>query len=142
MPDWIFVLDNADDKSIFFPSPSSSAAESGLATFLPHGSTGTIIVSTRDREVALAICRKNINVIAKYVMPEDDALKLFQDKYDSDSNRESSLKLLEALAYLPLAIVQAASYMQITNLNPSEYLDRCKSNSRTLLGELINDINR
>jgi signal recognition particle GTPase len=77
--DWIFVIDNADNRLDFYPEPNESdtisIAQYGIAKFIPRGSKGTIIVTTRDREVAWNLV--NQNILIKPELNPEQAIELF-----------------------------------------------------------------
>ncbi|KAI5791509.1 P-loop containing nucleoside triphosphate hydrolase protein [Pyronema domesticum] len=135
--EWILVVDNADNKLDFYPEPksieskgtetvSNVIAYDGIAEFIPGGSKGTIIVTTRDREVAQNLA--NQNVIIKPELRPEQAMELFYHHY---SNTESMpddtaavTRLLMELQYLPLAIVQIAAYLDLNrSITISRYLE-------------------
>ncbi|KAI5820734.1 P-loop containing nucleoside triphosphate hydrolase protein [Pyronema omphalodes] len=134
--EWILVLDNADNMLDFYPtalestasdeSNTVSAAHDGIAKFIPRGSKGTIIVTTRDLEVARNIASRN--VIIKQEMTPEQAMELFDHHYPNaeeaaDDSRTSLQRLLEVLQYLPLTIVQAAVYLDLNRtFSISEYI--------------------
>ncbi|KAI5783272.1 hypothetical protein FPQ18DRAFT_266860, partial [Pyronema domesticum] len=135
--EWILVVDNTDNKLDFYPEPksieskgtdtvSNVIAYDGIAEFIPGGSKGTIIVTTRDREVARDLA--NQNVIIKTELRPEQAMEVFYQHY---SNTESMpddtaalTRLLMELQYLPLAIVQVAAYLDLNrSITISRYLE-------------------
>ncbi|KAI5799425.1 hypothetical protein FPQ18DRAFT_417189 [Pyronema domesticum] len=115
--EWILVIDNADNKLYFYPEPKSteskesntiSIAHHGIAKFIPRGSKGTIIVTTRDREVARNLA--NQNVIIKPELDPEQAIELFYQNYSNaqctSPDTTALPRLLRELQCLPLAIVQ------------------------------------
>jgi hypothetical protein len=154
--DWILVLDNADNKLDFFPEGKASSMEiepesDGLAQFVPRraGNKGTLLVTTRDREVAYQLTGGN--VLSKAEMGPEEAKQLFAKYYPATTTNhqlhgESILGLVEAVCYLPLAIVQVAAFLQLNPaISPSLYLERFNS-ARTeqhgLLSNAVYDIHR
>jgi tetratricopeptide (TPR) repeat protein len=138
--EWILVIDNGDNKLDFYPEPTSTDSElkesdtdsiayDGIAEFIPRCSKGTVIVTTRDREVALNLA--NQNVISKPELVPEQAIELF---HQYNSNAESSPndtaalpRLLSELQYLPLAIVQVAAYLNLNrSITTSRYLEMYK----------------
>ncbi|KAI5816870.1 hypothetical protein BZA77DRAFT_246013 [Pyronema omphalodes] len=139
--DWILVLDNADNMLDFYPTASNnpeskergskerengSIAHGGIAKFVPRGPKGTIIVTTRDREVARHLA--NQNVIFKPELSPEQAMELFYHHYPkpedaSDDTNTSLGRLLKELQYLPLAITQVAAYLDLNrSISTSDYL--------------------
>jgi len=128
--DWILVLDNADDKLDFFPVQNISLGQSdGLAKFIPNNPNGTVIVTTRDRDVADQLA--NRNVLHKEPMDLEEAGLLYFTYYPEAAEftyDESILQLLNELHYIPLAIVHAASYLRLNpSTSPSRYLELLSS---------------
>jgi hypothetical protein len=75
--DWVVVLDNAGIILDFFPGSDEEAV--GLAQFIPHGSKGAVIATTRDHEVAVQLA--DMNTLSKGVMSLGDADELFRACY-------------------------------------------------------------
>ncbi|KAI5815398.1 hypothetical protein BZA77DRAFT_248567 [Pyronema omphalodes] len=145
--DWILVLDNADNKTDFFPG-STGAESDGLAKYIPKCAKGTIVITTRDYEVAqqLAVTK---GVLTKAVMSLHDARSLYQQHYHGGVpyHEADCDKLLDELQYLPLAITQVASYLQINRqtITPTEYLaefQRTKASRQQLLSRPVHNIFR
>lgn len=137
--EWVIVLDNADDVQECYPElgdPVRIARGDGIAKFVPRGSKGTVIVTTRDKAVASKL--SNGNVLEKKKMDAQEAMQLFTNRYKVlDKDKESVEKLLEELQYLPLAIVQAAAYLDEQNelLSPAEYFREFKDTKAALLSK-------
>jgi len=137
--EWLLLLDNADDLSDFAGNDSS------LSRYIPQGSKGTVIVTTRSRQVAN---RLNCNAIAITAMDVGEAAQLFAQRcpqYKSAQDAEAVSKLLESLDYLPLAVVGATSFMVEMDTSPSEYLELLNSTKQTrhdLLSTQFNDVHR
>ena len=144
---WVLVLDNADNKADFFPEENDATRNCGLAQFIPRGGQGTIIMTTRDLELADQLADSNI--LPKDMMGEDQAEQLFAQYYPTaihHHDRESTIKLLGALQRLPLAIVQVAAYLRRNRaLSLAGYLEHFNSTracQRRLLSQPFNDLRR
>ena len=137
--EWLLLLDNADDLSDFAGNDSS------LSKYIPQGSKGTVIVTTRSRQVAN---RLNCEAIAITAMDVGEAAQLFAQRcpqYKSAQDAEAVSKLLQSLDYLPLAVVGATSFMIEMNTSPSEYLELLNSTQQArqeLLSTQFNDVHR
>ncbi|KAF8245506.1 hypothetical protein K440DRAFT_646208 [Wilcoxina mikolae CBS 423.85] len=132
---WILVVDNADNPSEY------QANRMGMAKYIPQGTKGTLIITTRSGTVASRLGCKSINVPK---MDPNDAeellLRLCTETVD-DTNLMRDL--LQALDYLPLAIAAAAAYMRETGTLPTEYLEMLNSSHQaSLLMSEFNDIHR
>ena len=142
--DWILVLDNADNKDDFFPEENSTT--NGLAQFIPRGLQGTVIVTTRDFELADKLADEN--TLRKDMMEEAQAVQLFKLHCPKETHHEheSILQLLGALQRLPLAIVQVAAYLrQNSACSLADYIELFNStrdSQMRLLSRPFNNLQR
>ncbi|KAF3397499.1 Nephrocystin-3 [Talaromyces pinophilus] len=119
---WVLVFDGVGD---------AENAEF-LARHVPtHAwrTSGSVIVTTRSEEVALKFVPKKEDVVVLDPMDEAHALKLLGRKLDMPFDSiEDAKKLVAALEYIPLAIVQAAAYINRAKPPCSlrQYLDKLK----------------
>jgi hypothetical protein len=111
---WILILDNVDDDAFLRKLPATgqeskvngqpNAATQPLWEFIPQSSNGSIIVTSRTKEVALKIVGYS-DLIAIEPMARSEALELLQRKLDLPRESQEALKLVEELEFMPLAIV-------------------------------------
>ena len=147
---WIIILDNADDPNMFSnihheraktDTGISGSQRNSLASFLPQSQHGSILITSRDRDTALRLTGKNAHIIKVEPMNESHALRLLQTKIDDDIAQDGALELLEALDYMPLAISQAAAY--INNYAPritlTKYLDQFRKSDKSKANLLNRD---
>jgi tetratricopeptide (TPR) repeat protein len=122
---WLMVIDNADDMDVMF----SEGDEPPFYDFLPSNTKGSILFTTRNHEVTVALDIGWDSTIPIGEMDQNEATQLLQKRLTKAQLRdeESTGKLLEFLAYLPLAIRQASAYMSRTGITPSTYLGYCES---------------
>lgn len=141
--DWVLVLDNADNKLDFFPGLDGCPG-ARLAKYIPSTSKGTVIITTRDCEVALQLAGPR-GILTKEAMGIDNARELFYQHYQSDvPNTIDCTELLQELHYLPVAIAQVGSYLAINRhtITPSKYLKMSRDkqvNRRRLLSNPVNN---
>ncbi|KAJ5930429.1 FabD/lysophospholipase-like protein [Penicillium verhagenii] len=113
---WLLILDNADDIELWTSPLPPEAGSKWLIDYMPQSRLGTIIWTTRDRKVATRVAQENVVTVLQ--MDEYVASELMR-KYliDPIGNEEQPtlLRLLQRLSYLPLAIVQAAAYINSTH---------------------------
>lgn len=150
--DWLMVLDNVDDETIFSSTGHTSHAGEltptqkfhGLQRFLPQTSHGSILVTSRNRVAARDVTNEDDCVIHVDRLPDDDAMSLFRKKVPSDKSPEEDFKtLLGELDNLPLAITQAAAYIsKSSRMTVSRYLGLFKSDQVRYLEMAANDIRR
>ena len=118
---WLLVLDNADDDIVHSLSRTSvsKAAASGetsqskrpLSAYIPQRANSALLVTTRARSVATKLVEPR-DVIAVEPMTEVDATALLKKKLDIADIESDMEELTNILEYMPLAIVQAAAYIQ------------------------------
>jgi len=144
---WIMILDNADNLLEMFPPASKDKKPIGLSNFLPQGSKGTILITTRDRVVASRLA--NMDLLEVKAMEAGEAGALFlryaPDAISSSEDEMAFPRLLEALKFLPLAIVGAAAFMRENCVSSSEYFElysKSKQSQSELLCSEFNDFRR
>jgi hypothetical protein len=120
---WLFILDNADDVDLWFSPKSHSPAASRLAQYIPQSPRGRVLVTSRNRKTAV---RMNVDHLPNLgELDADTAAELLRkwlpgrDPADESHNVQ---QLLEELAYLPIAIVQAAAYISENGISLAEYM--------------------
>ncbi|KAF7553925.1 hypothetical protein G7Z17_g3294 [Cylindrodendrum hubeiense] len=125
---WLMVIDNADDTQLFFPSlqepevVTSTSQEEHLGLYIPECVHGSVLVTTRNKQVGLKFAKGNppIEVGAMYGEESEQLLRA----HLRDRNVASSelAELSARLEYLPLALVQAAAFIEMNTMAFSEYL--------------------
>ncbi|WPJ65283.1 hypothetical protein SMAC4_13902 [Sordaria macrospora] len=108
---WIVILDSADDVDVFFGA-GSNPERRPLADYLPQSPNGSLLVTTRNKNLACRLVGGYKNTIEIGPMAEGDALLLLERKLSLLSDKDSAEELVRALEYVPLAISQAAAYIQ------------------------------
>ncbi|KAI3530692.1 hypothetical protein CABS02_14420 [Colletotrichum abscissum] len=130
---WLLIVDNADDTELLFTS-------SKLTSCLPSSRKGSILLTTRNHQAAARFSRSlSMRLVEMDTMEATNLLcKGLDEGQFSDS--QSTTQLLEYLAYLPLAIRQAAAYMSSNqNVTVSKYLGYCKASDDKLVKLLSKD---
>ncbi|CAI7636366.1 unnamed protein product [Penicillium pancosmium] len=133
--DWVCILDNVDEANLLYsfstirardpPKSSSHALTKPLVEYIPRTRKGRTIITGRSRDVALKMVNDR-DLVEVQPMEESEALELLQRALRQSEESPHSRQLVSALQFLPLAIVQAGSY--IRKLGPrssvSRYLDK------------------
>ncbi|KAH0558830.1 hypothetical protein GP486_004529 [Trichoglossum hirsutum] len=141
---WLLVFDNADDIDMWTSGPSSGQRSGRLISrlldmwilrpgsgqrsdrlidYLPRSKQGRTIFTTRDRKTAVELAQQNVIEIPE--MDEHMAMQLLQKcliNPDLIDNEQDTKALLARLTYLPLAIVQAAAYINKNGIVLAGYL--------------------
>jgi tetratricopeptide (TPR) repeat protein len=137
---WMMVLDNVDNVEVFYPQPSHGPSSS-LAAYLPQSHNGSILITSRSRDAAAKLTGSYKNVKEVQAMDTGQALRLLRNKLEGSFNEDGAADLLDALNHIPLAITQAAAY--INRRGPratiSSYVDEFRKNDRKKVNLLNRD---
>jgi tetratricopeptide (TPR) repeat protein len=134
---WLLVVDNADDANILFGNGQQAH---GIIEYLPQSETGLILFTSRHQEVATKLAGSD--VIELDEMDNQEAVSFFKNSLASNSVAQKQLfnntadvtELLKELAYLPLAIAQAAAFLsQNKNLSIAGYLQLLQGTEQGLI---------
>ncbi|KAH7124365.1 hypothetical protein EDB81DRAFT_731294 [Dactylonectria macrodidyma] len=152
---WLMVLDNVDDVNLFYPSssagrdgaichladenPAALSVQQPLAVFLPKCRNGIILVTSRSMDAAEKLTGSHKAVYGISAMDDAQALQLFRNKLQGDSDKTAAADLLRALDYIPLAITQAAAYInrRAPRISVKTYLDAFRESDKKK-GSLLN----
>lgn len=118
---WLLVYDNADDIDMWIPGGESSQESDHLIDFLPRSRQGSIVFTTRDRKTAVELAHQNVMEVLE--MDKQISTQLLRNYLvNKDLISKDAEALLAQLTYLPLAIVQAAAYINKNAILLSRYL--------------------
>lgn len=122
---WILVFDNADDIDMWIGNPVSTQQSSKrLIDYIPRSDTGRVIFTTRNRKVAVKLAHRNVVEVGK--MTEEMSTQMLRNflihKDLVDSRPADTRAILTSLTHLPLAIAQAAAYINENAITLGEYL--------------------
>jgi hypothetical protein len=117
---WILIFDNADNMDMWFHSSNITLA---LKDFLPQNKQGHIIFTTRNRKLA-------VKLASSYVIPipeldEEtgvDILNKLLIRKDLVNDKDITIAFLKQLTFLPLAIAQAAAYVNENDIRLTDYI--------------------
>ncbi len=118
---WMLVVDNADDMDLLF---GPSDAPGGLNEYLPESESGLVLFTTLSQEVAVGVAESN--VIKLHEMDLSEARRFFKKSLIPNGNPPAdaeTAELLKELTYLPLAIAQAAAFLNKTQASIATYLE-------------------
>ncbi|KAK4159493.1 kinesin light chain [Cladorrhinum sp. PSN259] len=130
---WIMVLDSADDRDVFYDLASGDARDARqFATYLPQSRNGSILVTTRNKDLAFRLTGRRQNIIEVGRMAPTDALTLLEKKLGPLPDIDIATNLVQELDYIPLAISQAAAYIQARAplSSPKKYLAEFRESER------------
>ncbi|BCR87174.1 uncharacterized protein ACHE_31161A [Aspergillus chevalieri] len=117
---WLLIFDNADDSDMWM---KDSGAASALRDFLPYNTQGHIIFTTRNRKLAVKLASSDVVHVRE--LDEKAGLEFLERSLIEGSllnDHHAMITLLEQLTFLPLAVTQAAAYMNENSIGVSDYL--------------------
>ncbi|KAN0066846.1 hypothetical protein V8E54_015018 [Elaphomyces granulatus] len=134
---WLMIVDNVDDMNIWLTSDGSSPA---MDTYLPQSKYGFVLFTSRNRQLATKLV--GLDVISICQMDDKMATNLLRasliDENLVNDHRITS-QVLDQLNYLPLAITQAASYINQTEISLTTYLSLLQSEEKVMVELLSQD---
>jgi tetratricopeptide (TPR) repeat protein len=130
------VVDNADDATVLFEpwsgetnleKPASASTRYSLVDYLPLSLNGTTVMTTRDRKVAEGFIEYAEDILDVKPMDTEKAVALLTKrlkKQEPDFVRDDLVDLARELDYMPLAMSQAAAYVnqRAPRVTVSKYL--------------------
>ncbi|KAL4924960.1 uncharacterized protein BDV17DRAFT_294909 [Aspergillus undulatus] len=119
---WFIIFDNADDIGMWTENSNGTPA---LKDLLPYSDQGHILFTTRTRKVAARLASAPKYVMHVLEPSTDDALELLRQsglREEVLDDTGTCITLLEQLAFLPLAIAQATSFIYENDTGLSDYL--------------------
>lgn len=145
------ILDNADDAEVFFPKAVSDTPSDGskaisvLASDIPRSSKGSVLITTRNRNLGKDLADGDTPLEIQPFEPQE-AEVLLKSKLPYDSwNAADAGTLLKTLGYIPLAITQAAAFVGHYDMSLEDYLaalNKNDSNLKNYLSEELEDPRR
>jgi hypothetical protein len=127
---WMMILDNVDDVETFFPKSSESSSIS-LAAYLPQSRNGSILITSRNKDAASRLAGGLQNTKEVQTMDESQGLQLLRNKLQDAAKEEGAPDLLHTLDYIPLAITQAAVFInRRSRMTVLGYLDEFRKNEK------------
>jgi NB-ARC domain len=134
---WLLIYDNADDTDMWVTGHNVSAA---LKSFLPRSRQGYVIFTTRNRQLAVRLAAPELVTLDE--MNEETAVNMLRASLvqkDLIQNHEAVITLLQLLTFLPLAIIQAAAYINETGINLADYVSLLKEQEEDTIELLSKD---
>ena len=133
---WLLIVDNADDLDLLRGTQHTE----GLLAFLPESDDGLTIFTTRHGAVAQYLTGSDVIEIGKMTKQETtDLLEKTLIRKGLCDDSEVVTNLLTELEYLPLAITQAAAYINTNKSSISEYLRLLKKTDHDAVTLLSTD---
>ncbi|KAF4447806.1 hypothetical protein F53441_8710 [Fusarium austroafricanum] len=125
---WFLVVDNADDTKTVM---GTERTERGIYQLLPQSDAGRILFTTRYRKLAVSVAGKGI--IDVPAMDQDEAKSYLKEALIQEiaqDDDQAADRLLTLLMFLPLAITQAAAYLNENEIPVAKYLQLFENTDR------------
>ncbi|KAF1985833.1 hypothetical protein K402DRAFT_454822 [Aulographum hederae CBS 113979] len=133
---WLLIVDNADDIKMWL---EKDGQQKRLIDQLPGSEKGCTLFTTRDRKAAVTLAHQAIITVDN---PDEQTAMQMLHGYlvikKLMENTKTATKLLGALAFLPLAIVQAAAYINVNTVDLATYLELLEVQEEEVI-ELLSD---
>ena len=128
---WLIILDGADDLSVFYPGPENASDHPHFLSWLPRAAHGSVLVTSRNRAVALNLIGPHKEPNAIYPldsMTPEEAVQLLKSKIPEPLwDEENGYAIVKELSYIPLAISHAAAYIDYSVDLLEGYLDKIRT---------------
>jgi hypothetical protein len=109
---WLMILDNADDDSVFFAADEDSAGTAQISditshtkpleSFLPQTPNGMVLITSRNRIAAINLAGTCGSIVQVEPMDEEDALALLNTRVPfSEPSKADAKALVQALEHIP-----------------------------------------
>ncbi|KAL4972996.1 hypothetical protein BDW66DRAFT_154205 [Aspergillus desertorum] len=137
---WLLIFDNADYMQMW------TTGSAPLKDILPRSEHGQILFTTRNRKLALKLAPSKVLSIPD--VDKNTAMKMLENLLIQECLLQDStitFAFLEQLDFLPLALTQAAAYINENGIGLTEYLSLLKEEETTaveLLSEEFEDEGR
>ena len=132
---WLLIYDNVDDIDLMYGQQHGR-----LAAYIPRSNRGSIIMTTRNRQVGIKFATAK-NTVSLSDLTEADSIGLMTMSLgESNPEDEPELKrLVHVLGGIPLAIIQAISFIQENTITPARYLELYEANDSNRIELLSQD---
>ncbi|KAK3326646.1 P-loop containing nucleoside triphosphate hydrolase protein [Apodospora peruviana] len=134
---WLLVIDNADDIKLVCGSPNMPES---LDSYLPQSENGRIMFTTRSRDVAIRVAEDTIKLDEFSLSEAKELLGKLVTRKDLIHDDASVTELLRELTYLPLAITQAAAYLERNEVSIAEYLGLLRNTEKDMVDLLSEEL--
>lgn len=129
---WLMVIDNADDMELFFQdqleegslktNTAGRRTDYGLARYLPECKHGSVIITTRNKKAGSRLARGKLPIEVGNMNDNEAHSLLYAILEDEGISADKTSLLSSRLEHLPLALVQAAAFIQENAIPLSEYI--------------------
>ncbi|KAL8702752.1 MAG: hypothetical protein Q9201_004074 [Fulgogasparrea decipioides] len=148
---WVLLLDDVYDSSMFFGDVKHSVSKdtdnignlNGLIKYLPQSEHGSILMTCRDKDLAVRLTESEEQVLRINVMAEEDAeKKTVQGMPKDTADMVARNDLMHELDFMPPALGQASRYisMHSPHMTIARYLELVRQKSKDEASWLVDRI--
>lgn len=144
---YLLVIDNADNIEHWWPGKYKTKASlddpnKNLSKYLPgHSEKGRMLITTRDNRVATRLAA-GCKPVQLQPMTHEEAKRLFLSKLGGDEfdyDKADVDTLIEELDHLPLAMSQAAAFIEENEISMAEYTDALRGKDASVAEEFLDE---
>ncbi|KAI7216798.1 purine and uridine phosphorylase [Hortaea werneckii] len=130
---WLMVVDNIDDIDVL----KGRNDEKGILAYLPSSALGVTVFTTRDQKTAHAVAGQHtVDVEDMTAAAASDLFRKAVTRKGLVDDHSATSDLIKELAFLPLAITQAAAYIKCNRITVKKYLGLMRSAESDLISIL------
>ncbi|OAL57234.1 hypothetical protein IQ07DRAFT_627111 [Pyrenochaeta sp. DS3sAY3a] len=119
---WLLIIDGLDDQNVL-----------GDGDVFSPRNRGQVVLTTRNFYVRAGITKKVIRVRN---MDEKEASLLLESRLEQRPSLEEIQHVTDNLDHIPLAIIQAAAYINAHKITPKDYLSLFLEQEETIVAEV------
>ena len=131
---WLLIVDNVDDTELLYPSKPRCIR---YADYLPRSQAGSILLTTRNGKVGHEFAATH-NMLTLAGMNAEESISLLSTRLGNNLSEEQLKELAEELGQVPLALVQAASFITQNKVTVGRYLQLYRQSDSTKI-QLLSD---
>ncbi|KAF6834014.1 Kinesin light chain 5 [Colletotrichum musicola] len=140
---WLMIIDNADDIKMLLSKDTNET----YLSYLPKRENSKILITSRNLDAAERLTGSIKMIYTVLTMEDEQTLQLLQKKLGRDVNEAAAIRLSRALGRIPLAVNQAAAYInkrspRVTILSYLDEFQKSENRKGTLLRSDRGDIRR
>ena len=144
--EWLLVLDGIDDMDTVFPSHCSSMERSSgsIPKYIPRLGSGRLLLTSRDKRIGTRITSRDGTLKLNQPSLMESSSLLQRKIHDFTGEPLNFEVLVKELSCLPLAVTQAAAYMNESCIDTSTYIKllREEESPAEILEEELGDVRR
>ncbi|KIX06788.1 uncharacterized protein Z518_04764 [Rhinocladiella mackenziei CBS 650.93] len=133
---WLLVLDNVDDWNAMFGKiikelDTKDPPTQYISSYIPKvaGGQRSVLMTTRNHKIAVKFAGSQ-NTFRLDELEPDASCELLRRRIGGNYTVDSATRNLAVALYnIPLALVQAASFMSVNTMSAEEYLDLYSRNN-------------